>query len=322
MTSRKRSAAPTVAHDFSVGDAILVSHSDKDWWAAVVVRKRDRAPGQCEVQYRWQGRKAARNDAWLLTTDPALRVPDSASAIMKSWKGKQGHLRRDEYEVEERGEDDARQYLVRWSGWSALHDSWEPAESILDEQLIADFKATRDTRAAQRAQDGQSAKRAAQTAAQQEERRQRGLFAKHFIDYMRSKTLAELSREALTARAAAHVLFSPERCADWEFKALYECPDGEPKAQHLTEYKQTKGSRGAPTVAFEFHIISHRLLGLFVDCKDEGGARWEHATWPTRGRAKGDCVDSCMCQLSKCHVSQSARSSELCVTLKSACLWT
>jgi hypothetical protein len=138
---------------------------------------------------------------------------------------------------------------------------------------------------------------------------------------MRSKTLAELSREALTARAAAHVLFSPERCADWEFKALYECPDGEPKAQHLTEYKQTKGSRGAPTVAFEFHIISHRLLGLFVDCKDEGGARWEHATWPTRGRAKGDCVDSCMRCVS-CHVSQSARSSELCVTLKSACLWT
>ena len=87
------------------------------------MRKRARGRGQCEVQYRWKNRKTARNKAWLLTTDPALRVPTSASAIMKSWKGKQGHIRRDEYEVEElldeRGEGDEKEYLVRWQGWSA-----------------------------------------------------------------------------------------------------------------------------------------------------------------------------------------------------------
>ena len=34
-------------------DKIVVRFRDKEWWAAVVVRKRSREDGQLEVQYRW-----------------------------------------------------------------------------------------------------------------------------------------------------------------------------------------------------------------------------------------------------------------------------
>jgi hypothetical protein len=33
------------------------------------------------------------------------------------------------------------EYLVRWAGYSAAHDTWEPARNILDKNLISDYKA-------------------------------------------------------------------------------------------------------------------------------------------------------------------------------------
>ena len=65
---------PAAAPDFNVGDKILVRASDDvdDWWHAVVVRKRSSEDGRPEVQYKWQGRKTARPDAWKLTTDPTV----------------------------------------------------------------------------------------------------------------------------------------------------------------------------------------------------------------------------------------------------------
>src|SRR6266566_6611090 len=32
------------------------------------------------------------------------------------------------------------QYLIRWEGYSAVHDSWEPAEGIRAPDLIRDFE--------------------------------------------------------------------------------------------------------------------------------------------------------------------------------------
>ena len=40
-----------------------------------------------------------------------------------------------------------KQYLVRWVGYSAAHDTWEPEENILDTRLIEAFEARADTSA-------------------------------------------------------------------------------------------------------------------------------------------------------------------------------
>ena len=117
--------APPTLHD--IGDEILV-RSNHDWWAAFVVRKRNRVDGQDEVQYRWKGRKTARPGAWLLATDPAVRVLTSARTYMSNWVGQVGHCGRDQWVVEqlleERGEGDEKQYLVRWHEWSSSDDTW------------------------------------------------------------------------------------------------------------------------------------------------------------------------------------------------------
>jgi len=34
---------------------------------------------------------------------------------------------------------EGREYLVHWSDYSAAHDSWEPEENIIDEELIDEF---------------------------------------------------------------------------------------------------------------------------------------------------------------------------------------
>ena len=32
------------------------------------------------------------------------------------------------------------EYLCRWEGWAAEHDTWEPAHHIIDKRLIKDFE--------------------------------------------------------------------------------------------------------------------------------------------------------------------------------------
>ena len=50
----------------------------------------------------------------------------------------------DVYEVEriekERKRSGKKQYYVKWKGYPASENSWEPEKSILDKELIADFK--------------------------------------------------------------------------------------------------------------------------------------------------------------------------------------
>merc|ERR1711971_357841 len=44
------------------------------------------------------------------------------------------------------------------------------------------------------------------------------------------------------------------------------------------------GSRGAPIITFEFHVISHVLTGLFIDYKNDATVpRWEHVEYKHKG---------------------------------------
>lgn len=45
--------------------------------------------------------------------------------------------------IRKRGNRRVTEYLVRWEGYSPIHDSWEPAANMLDPTLIADFKNSR-----------------------------------------------------------------------------------------------------------------------------------------------------------------------------------
>jgi hypothetical protein len=45
--------------------------------------------------------------------------------------------------IRKRGTRKVTEYLVAWEGYSAAHNTWEPAYKILDKKLIADFKASR-----------------------------------------------------------------------------------------------------------------------------------------------------------------------------------
>ena len=284
------------APDFTVGDKCLVRHTDQHWWQAEVVRKRVREDGQEELQWKWSGRKTARPNAWKAASDPMIRALPSSISYMKSWNSKQGHVGRDRWIaaslLAEEGEGDSRRFLVRWRGWSSAYDSWEPAAHIIDAQLIEAFEADKTQQAA----DAAAACTAAQAAEMEEKRRERAQYARNFIQAVREKTLAELERPALKEKAAAHALFPGENCADWEFKALHEwlqdqVPEGEDVKAHLSDLVQTRGSRGAPTVAFEFSVLSHRLAGLFVDCVDNAdGTRWEHVKYKDHGAGMAVCL--------------------------------
>ena len=51
---------------------------------------------------------------------------------------------KDQFKVEKiivhKGNLSKRKYLIKWEDYPASENSWEPAASILDQQLIADFK--------------------------------------------------------------------------------------------------------------------------------------------------------------------------------------
>ena len=57
----------------------------------------------------------------------------------------EGHIEEDVWEVEEivdvRVRKKRKEYRVRWEGWVAKDDTWEPAKDILDRSLIDDFEA-------------------------------------------------------------------------------------------------------------------------------------------------------------------------------------
>ena len=208
-----------------------------------------------------------------------VEYTDAQQAYMGNWQESTGHIDNDMFEAErildERGEGEEKEYLVHWVGWSAEHDSWEPAAHILDPQLLAAFDASRVEReaaaeAARRA--ARAAAAAAQREAEAEKREERAGYARVFIDGVRSKLL-EILRHAPQKKATRRSLLCT-LCEDWKFLALHEyleslVPEGEDVSQHLTPRRQTKGARGAAYVSFEFHVVSHYLLGKLINFEAE-----------------------------------------------------
>ncbi|CAB3401654.1 unnamed protein product [Caenorhabditis bovis] len=46
------------------------------------------------------------------------------------------------------------QYLVKWQGWSSKHNTWEPAENVLDHRLVEAFEAKQKATAKKRGSSG------------------------------------------------------------------------------------------------------------------------------------------------------------------------
>ena len=46
--------------------------------------------------------------------------------------------------------DGTTEYLIKWVGWGAQHNSWEPREHIMDDDLIASFEAKLEAKASRR----------------------------------------------------------------------------------------------------------------------------------------------------------------------------
>ena len=89
QASLTASAPQTAARDLDVDDTILIRLLDRHglpaWWDAVVVKKRQR-DGQPEVQYKWAGRKTARQNAWISTADASIRLP-TGGRYLSNWDG-------------------------------------------------------------------------------------------------------------------------------------------------------------------------------------------------------------------------------------------
>lgn len=69
--------------------------------------------------------------------------------------------------LKERKRKGKTEYLVKWRGWSAKHNSWEPRENIIGERLFEEFEA-RNARKAARRGSGRKGKRGKHTVIRDE----------------------------------------------------------------------------------------------------------------------------------------------------------
>lgn len=50
--------------------------------------------------------------------------------------------------------DGTTEYLIKWRGWGAQHNTWEPREHIMDDELVANFEEKRAAKAAKEVRAG------------------------------------------------------------------------------------------------------------------------------------------------------------------------
>ena len=84
-----------------------------------------------------------------------------------------------------------------------------------------------------------------------------------------------------------------EKISEWGFKALHEhcvagIPAGSTESDFVTELKQTVGKKGeSKALAYEFHIVSHRLASTFINVEEEEPGLSGHVLLRSRRKAVG-----------------------------------
>ena len=153
---RSAARAPTAsstAELHHLGSRIEIYYAKENLWYGADVLEVKSVRGQySRLRARYDGWRKASKGFWV-TADPALVRSETTDANreqrqLAGFTDRTGHIDEDVWEVERlveaRGTGDATEYLVHWRGWAASHDSWEPADAIVDAALIAEFTARRD----------------------------------------------------------------------------------------------------------------------------------------------------------------------------------
>ena len=195
---RSAARAPTAsstAELHHLGSRIEIYYAKKNLWYGADVLEVKSVRGQySRLRARYDGWRKASKGFWV-TADPALVRSETTDANreqrqLAGFTDRTGHIDEDVWEVERlveaRGTGDATEYLVHWRGWAASHDSWEPADAIVDAALIAEFTARRD---AER-QQAEAAARAERAAAEAAQRAERAAYAADWIKLLRRQLVA------------------------------------------------------------------------------------------------------------------------------------
>ena len=133
--------------------------------------------------------------------------------------------------LEDRGEHDAKEYLVRWAGWTSEYDAWRSADDVSDDLVVA-YQAERDRQ---------------RLAAEKAERDERALYAAEAIALLQARLAAKLMKQRKSA--AATTILRLDLCEEWKLRAIHEyletrVPDGDVFSGHLTAIKRTVGASG------------------------------------------------------------------------------
>lgn len=186
-----------------------------------------------------------------------------------------GHLAEDEWAVEkildERGEDDEKEYLVRWVGWTSAHDAWLPVDDVSGDLVVA-YHAERDRE---------------RLVAEKEERDERSSYAAEAIACLRSRLIEALLKQKKSA--ATSTILRLELCEEWKFKAVLEhleslVPDGDAFADHLTAIERTAGASGrSKYIEDTFYVTSHFLTGKLFTTEEQDKLREEHVAFRVQG---------------------------------------
>jgi len=131
--------------------------------------------------------------------------------------------------IDQRGDDDEKEYLIRWYGWTADGDTWEPGASVLDRTLVSTFE--------ERLAAEQATREAERVATEQAGREDRARYAEVAIDLLRSQLLDKLRKQKESAKIAA--VLPGAMCELWRLQALWEylialIPEGALQAEHIT----------------------------------------------------------------------------------------
>ena len=128
-----------------VGDKVLARDQRGTWYAAKVMTERGDGEER-ELKVHFTGWRTS-FDEWLRPGDVAKQSRQAIKIQLAeaNWSSTDGHnATTDTWAVEDildrRMQKGKLQYRVRWAGWAAASDSWEPRDH-LDASLVAEYEA-------------------------------------------------------------------------------------------------------------------------------------------------------------------------------------